>query len=91
MRLLAAGHLDTKAATLDLKHKQMKARAGIATWIDTVVPNIRSRWIAHSQIFNSRPGMAHLQFPEAIIRYRIVGDGPRTLVLATDPRVVVER
>jgi hypothetical protein len=58
------------------------------TWLGTVVPNIRSRSIAQSSEFNSRPGIASLQLADALIRYRIAGEGPQTLVLATAPRVV---
>ena len=69
----------------------MEISARVATWIDTVVPNIRSRSIAQSSEFNSRPGIANLQLSTTLIRYRMVGDGPQTLVLAADPPVVIEQ
>ena len=69
----------------------MEISAGVATWIDTVVPNIRSRSIAQSSEFNSRPGVANFQLPNTLIRYRMVGDGSQTLVLAADPPVVIEQ
>src|ERR1700730_2818448 len=69
----------------------MEISAGVATWIDTVIPNIRSRSIAQSSEFNSRPGIASLQLPDTLIRYRMVGDGPQTVVLAADPPVVIEQ
>lgn len=69
----------------------MEISAGVATWIDTVMPNIRSRSIAQSSEFNSRPGIANLQLPDTLIRYRMVGDGPQTLVQAADPPVVIEQ
>lgn len=68
----------------------MDIGAGVARWIDTVLPNIRSRSITHSSEFNSRPGMADLQLADAVIRYRMVGKGPQTLVLAVDPPIVIE-
>ena len=69
----------------------MEISARVATWIDTVVPNIRSRSIAQSSEFNSRPGIVSLQLPNTLVRYRMVGDGPQTLVLAADPPVVIEQ
>jgi pimeloyl-ACP methyl ester carboxylesterase len=69
----------------------MEISAGVATWIDTVVPNFRSRSIAQSSEFNSRPGVANFQLPNTLIRYRMVGDGSQTLVLAADPPVVIEQ
>jgi pimeloyl-ACP methyl ester carboxylesterase len=69
----------------------MQISSAIATWIDTVIPNIRSHSITQSGAFNSRSGIAFARFPEALIRYRVVGKGPQTLVLATDPPVVIEQ
>jgi pimeloyl-ACP methyl ester carboxylesterase len=56
-----------------------------------VVPNIRSRSIAQSPAFNSRPGIACLRLPEAVIRYRMAGNAPKTLVLAPDPPIIIEQ
>jgi pimeloyl-ACP methyl ester carboxylesterase len=69
----------------------MEISAGVATWIDTVVPKIRSRSIGQSSEFNSRPGVASLQLPNTLIRYRMIADGSQTLVLAADPPVVIEQ
>jgi pimeloyl-ACP methyl ester carboxylesterase len=77
--------------SLDKESMSMEISAGVATWIDTVMPNIRSRSIAQSSEFNSRPGIANLQLPDTLIRYRMVGDGPQTLVQAADPPVVIEQ
>ena len=68
----------------------MAISAAIATWIDTVVPSIRSSSITQSAVFNSRPGIAHMRLPEALVRYRVAGSGPQTLVMATDPPIVIE-
>jgi hypothetical protein len=63
----------------------------LATWVDTLGPNLRSRSVLESELFHSRPDVKYMRFPECIIRYRVSGSGPRTLVLATDPPVVVEQ
>jgi pimeloyl-ACP methyl ester carboxylesterase len=63
----------------------------VATWVDTMMPGVRSRSAAQSSAFNSRPGIASLELPDALIRYRMVGNGPQALVLAADPPVVIEQ
>ena len=63
----------------------------LATWVDTLGPSLRSRSVLESELFHSRPDVKYMRFPECIIRYRVSGSGPRTLVLATDPPVVVEQ
>lgn len=68
----------------------MEISALVSTWIDTIAPDLRSRSITHSAVFNSRPGMAYVSLPEAIIRYRMVGEGAQTLVFAADPPIVIE-
>jgi pimeloyl-ACP methyl ester carboxylesterase len=69
----------------------MRLTSTIATWIDTLIPGIRARSITRSAAFHSRQGIDFARFPEALIRYRMVGHGPRTLVLATDAPVVIEQ
>jgi pimeloyl-ACP methyl ester carboxylesterase len=63
----------------------------LATWIDTIGPRLRLRSALTSDRFNSRPDVRYASFPECIVRYRVSGNGPRTLVLATDPPVTVEQ
>jgi pimeloyl-ACP methyl ester carboxylesterase len=52
---------------------------------------MRSRAISRSPVFNARHGINCARFPEALIRYRVVGKGPQTLVLATDAPIVIEQ
>jgi pimeloyl-ACP methyl ester carboxylesterase len=68
----------------------MRIISAIARRIDILAPNVRARSIARSPAFNSRPSIAHLQLAKALIRYRMVGSGTKTLVLAADPPVVIE-
>lgn len=63
----------------------------LATWVDTIGPRLRLRSVLTSDLFNSRPDIRYVSFPECIIRYRVSGSGPRTLVLATDPPVAAEQ
>jgi pimeloyl-ACP methyl ester carboxylesterase len=68
----------------------MKVSTAIANWIDTAIPNFRAGTVAQTPAFNSRAGIAHVRLPEALIRYRVVGTGTQTIVLATDPPIVIE-
>jgi pimeloyl-ACP methyl ester carboxylesterase len=69
----------------------MQMVSSIATSIDTVIPHIRSRSITQSPAFNAHHGIYYARFPEALIRYRVAGEGSQTLVLATDAPVVIEQ
>ena len=69
----------------------MSVIESLATWIDTIGPRLRLRSALTSDRFNSRPDVRHASLPECIVRYRVSGSGPRTLVLATDPPVAVEQ
>ena len=69
----------------------MAIRHAIANWIDTAGPSLRARSIIKSAAFKSREGIGYCQFPETLVRYRVVGNGPQTLVLAVDAPVVIEQ
>lgn len=69
----------------------MSVVASLATWVDTIGPRLRLRSVLASDRFHSRPDIQHVRFPECIIRYRVAGSGPRTVVLATDPPVALEQ
>ena len=69
----------------------MNIIASLSTWIDTIGPRLRSRSTLGSAAFNSRSDVSYVRLPEGIIRYRMSGSGPQTLVLAADPPVVVEQ
>ena len=63
----------------------------LGRWVDTIGPRLRLRSVLGSTLFHSRPDIRCVSFPECIIRYRVAGSGPRTLVLATDPPIAVEQ
>src|SRR5208283_3603379 len=73
----------------------MKWADSISNWIDTAWTDAQSRSIAESPAFKSRPGMSYADLSKSVIRYRIAGEGPLTLVLAVDaltcPRTFVQR
>ena len=68
----------------------MKWTDSISSWIDTAWTDAQSRSVGESPAFKSRPGMSCADLTEAVIRYRIAGDGPQTLVLAVDAPAVIE-
>lgn len=69
----------------------MSVVESLATWVDTIGPRLRVRSVLASDRFHSRPDIRYVRFPECIIRYRVSGSGPQTVVLATDPPVAIEQ
>jgi pimeloyl-ACP methyl ester carboxylesterase len=59
----------------------------IAHFIDTFGSDKKSHKIKANQ---SSSSIKYFEFSEAVIRYKIVGNGKHTLVLATDPPIVIE-
>ena len=41
----------------------------LATCVDTIGPRLRLRAVLTSDLFNSRPDISYVSFPECIIRY----------------------
>lgn len=60
------------------------------TWLDTLVTPWRRRAAVAGEGSRTRPGIHYLHLPQASIRYRVDGQGERTLVFCTDPPVVLE-
>ena len=58
---------------------RMKWTDSISSWIDTAWTDAQSRSVGKSPAFKSRPGMSCADLTEAVIRYRIAGDGPQLL------------
>lgn len=58
-----------------------------AAWLDTLVTPWRRRRVQREA---AQGGMRFMHLERASIRYRIAGAGPRTLVLCTDPPVLLE-
>ncbi|MFP5304789.1 MAG: alpha/beta fold hydrolase, partial [Gammaproteobacteria bacterium] len=61
-----------------------------ATWLDTLIPPWQRRRALRGPGASSRADIRYVHLPEASIRYRIAGDGARTVVLCADPPVVLE-
>lgn len=61
-----------------------------ASWLDTWTPPWRLRSVRRGLAARSRPGVHFMELPQALIRYRIAGQGRHTLVLCADPPVVLE-
>ncbi len=61
-----------------------------ASWLDSFIPPWTRRRILGGAGARTRPDIHYLHLPQASIRYRCAGDGPRTLVLCADPPVVLE-
>jgi pimeloyl-ACP methyl ester carboxylesterase len=61
-----------------------------ATWIDTLVTPAQRRKVRRGRAASTRPDLRFVDLKQASIRYRLAGAGPRTIVFAADPPVVVE-
>ncbi|MGH8529280.1 MAG: alpha/beta fold hydrolase [Nevskiales bacterium] len=62
-----------------------------ATWIDTLILPWQRRKILSGPAASSRKDVHFVQLTAATLRYRISGQGPKTIVLVTDPPVVLEQ
>lgn len=62
-----------------------------AAWIDTAISPWKRRKVLASAGANSRSDIRFMHLPEASVRYRIAGEGKKTLVFATDPPVMLEQ
>lgn len=58
---------------------------------DTRMGDARRKAVLSHPHITARDGTAIMQLPDAAIRYRIMGDGTATVVLAADPPVVIEQ
>jgi pimeloyl-ACP methyl ester carboxylesterase len=58
--------------------------------LDTRTSERRIGKVRKGPASSSRPGMAWLDVGPAVIRYRVQGDGPDTIVFAADPPIVIE-
>jgi pimeloyl-ACP methyl ester carboxylesterase len=63
----------------------------IAEFTDIIIPSLRASAITESAVFQSRQDIRYLRLPESLIRYRIAGTGPKTIVFAVDPPVMLEQ
>lgn len=61
-----------------------------ATWFDSLVTPWTRRRVVDGEGARTRPDIRYAHLPQASIRYRVAGDGPRTVVLCADPPVVLE-
>lgn len=61
-----------------------------ATWIDTLVTPRQRRLAKNSKAARSRGDIRFMDLRQATIRYRLAGQGSKTVVFAADPPVVVE-
>ena len=61
-----------------------------ATWIDTVRLSLMQRRSTQQWAQHTRSGMQYVELSSALVRVRIAGSGPTTLVFVTDPPNVIE-
>lgn len=61
-----------------------------ASWFDSLITPWARRRILNGPGARTRPDIRFLHLPQASIRYRVAGQGPRTIVFCADPPVVLE-
>lgn len=61
-----------------------------ATWLDSLVAPWTRRRVVDGASARTRPDIRYAHLPQTSIRYRLAGNGPRTIVLCADPPVVLE-
>lgn len=62
----------------------------IAAAVDGLVANLVKKRIVSGYASQSRDGIRFMDIGQTLIRYRILGNGPKALVFATDPPIVIE-
>lgn len=67
----------------------MAITSAIANWIDTIGPSLQARSMVNAAASNTREGINFFHMAEKLVRYRVVGNGSHTLVLAVDAPVVI--